>query len=260
MACYDIQQRTYNGQKLNYPCGKCADCRTKRQSGWAYRLGKEAEISNSAFFITMTYDDHHVPHTPNLLLTLCKRDLQLFFKRLRKKQKGKIVYYAAGEYGSETHRPHYHIIMFNLESIDYLEEAWGKGFIHIGSVTDASCYYTLKYLDKVDTVGKHRMDDRVKEFQLMSKGIGKSYLTDAMIKYHKADLTERCFITVPGGFKIALPRYYKKKIYTEEEMKLIGMHYQVLELQKDLETISRETAQKMEKQRRFDRRKQPTSI
>ena len=51
--------------------------------------------------------------------TLRKRDYQLFMKRLRKAfPNDKIRFYAAGEYGPKTLRPHYHAILFGLHLDD----------------------------------------------------------------------------------------------------------------------------------------------
>ena len=52
------------------PCGKCPDCVKKRTSQWSFRLRKQAEVSTSAYFITLTYDTEHVPITPNGFMTL----------------------------------------------------------------------------------------------------------------------------------------------------------------------------------------------
>ena len=182
---------------------------------------KEAEVSTSALFITLTYDDENIKLTKNKFMTLNKQDIQLFMKRLRKHNKQKLVYYAAGEYGSKTQRPHYHIIIFNAEA-ETIQKAWTIGNIHFGQVTEASVGYSLKYITKGVTVPKHARDDREPEFQLMSKGIGKNYLTPQMEKWHKKDLTNRFYINLKDGKKIAMPRYYKDKLYTKLQKQIIG--------------------------------------
>lgn len=65
---------------------------------------------------------------------------------------------------------------------------------------------------------KHSRDDREPEFPLMSKRMGENYLTPQMINYHKADIG-RLYATKEGGHRIALPRYYRNKIYTDQEQK-----------------------------------------
>lgn len=108
-------------------------------------------------------------------MTLCKRDLQLFFKRLRKRTHEKIKYYAVGEYGTDNWRPHYHAIIFNARE-DIILAAWNDGGrtigkVHFGSVTGASVGYTLKYMMKPCRIPMHARDDRVKEFAIMSKDL-----------------------------------------------------------------------------------------
>jgi len=107
-------------------------------------------------------------------MSLCKRDFQLFIKRLRKSTNGsdrtQIKYYAVGEYGGHTKRPHFHAIMFNTD-ITLLQNAWQKGQLHYGSVSEASVGYTLKYMFKKGQIPAHKNDDRVPEFALMSKDL-----------------------------------------------------------------------------------------
>lgn len=91
------------------------------------------------------------------------------------------------------------------------------GTIHYGEVSEASVGYTLKYINKPKRIPLHRNDDRQPEFALMSKGLGANYLTPAAEKYHTADIFNRMCMTLKDGKKIAMPRYYKDKIYTESQ-------------------------------------------
>lgn len=215
------------GENLVLPCGRCPDCLGRRVSGWSYRLLLTERFCKSSHFVTLTYDNEHVPKSSRKFLTLCKRDVQLYFKRLRKRvsvldPEAKIKYYAAGEYGSLNWRPHYHLILFNADKLS-IEKAWcdeqGRpiGTVDIGTVTGASVGYTLKYITKPKRVPCHRNDDRLPEFALMSKGLGVEYVTDQMKAYHKADLFNRMFVTTADGKKVSMPRYYKDKIYTKGE-------------------------------------------
>lgn len=220
--------------RIPVPCGKCPQCIARRISGWSFRLLQEEKNSTSAQFITLTYDTKHVPITRNGFMSLCKRDVQLFFKRLRKAQDSyyldkpqlqneSIKYYAVGEYGGKTLRPHYHIIMFNAR-IELIQDAWQNGNVHYGQVTGASVGYTMKYISKPGRIPQHRNDDRIPEFSLMSKGLGQAYLSDNMIRWHHDDINNRMYCNIEGGKKIAMPRYYKQKIYTETERKAAGYH------------------------------------
>lgn len=202
----------------------------RRVSGWSFRLMKEGERSESALFVTLTYDTQYVPISPHGYMTLKKSDLQKFFKRLRKLSDARIKYYAVGEYGSTRYRPHYHIILFNAD-IEQVERAWALdnkkiGDIHCGQVSEASIGYTLKYVSKPKRIPLHQRDDRLPEFSLMSKKMGDNYLNEKMIKWHKNDLTNRMYVPIKDGKKIAMPRYYKEKIYTMEEKKSIFLTMQ----------------------------------
>lgn len=153
------------------PCGKCEACRSRQVSSWSFRLMQEAKNSVNAHFITLTYDTKHVPITASGYMSLCKRDVQLFFKRLRKAHKQSFIkYYAVGEYGSKTRRPHYHAIIYNVD-ISLIQNAWQNGQVHYGLLTPASCGYTLKYMFKKGCVPAHKKDDRLSEFALMSKAL-----------------------------------------------------------------------------------------
>lgn len=160
------------------PCGKCPPCVKRRVSGWSFRLMKEGEVSSLSLFVTLTYDTNYVPITEKGFMTLDKTDIQKFLKRLRKKanQNERIKYYCAGEYGTDRHRPHYHLILFNAKHQDIID-AWvhpetkkAIGTIYFGNVQEASIGYTLKYISKPRIIPIHRNDDRQPEFALMSKG------------------------------------------------------------------------------------------
>jgi hypothetical protein len=210
--CVSPWTKEINGQKIPLPCGKCFECKARRVSSWSFRLMKEAERSSSALFITLTYNNQNLPRTPNGFKNLCKEDLIAYMKKLRKLNKNKLKYYTCGEYGTKTKRPHYHQILFNADP-DTIAKAWKFGDVHIGKVEHASVGYTLKYISKTSVIPMHSKDDRLKEFSNMSKRMGDNYLTDAMIKWHKKDLVNRVYCNLTDGKKIALPRYYKDKMY-----------------------------------------------
>lgn len=184
--------------------------------------------ASSAHFITLTYNTKNVPITENGFKTLRKRDLQLFFKRLRKLHGSgsDIKYYGVGEYGTKRLRPHYHVILFNSDPQSVLTAWTIKGVqigdVHFGEVTGASIGYTLEYITEGSWRPKHRNDDRRPQFAVMSKGLGLCYLTPKMIAWHHADQDNRMYCNLEDGKKIGMPRYYKNKIYDEETRKRIG--------------------------------------
>lgn len=169
---YTVKDRMTN-RSIPVPCGKCPKCLSRRTSGWSFRLMQHEKTAQTAYFITLTYDTKNVNISKNGFMSLCKRDVQLFFKRLRKShEKGTVIkYFAVGEYGGKTQRPHYHIILFNAD-VNKIQTAWNLGSVHYGEVSEASVGYTLKYMMKKSKIPMHRNDDRVKEFSLMSKGLG----------------------------------------------------------------------------------------
>lgn len=216
----------FEGVKV--PCGKCPNCRKRRVSGWSFRLMYELKNWDMAHFITLTYATDHVPITAKGFMSLCKRDVQLFFKRLRKAhgRNHRLRYYTCGEYGGTTFRPHYHALVFNV-NIELIQPAWGLGNVHYGHVESASIGYTLKYMNKPGKIPLHANDDRAPEFALMSKRLGANYLSDAIRNYHRADLANRMYLTTLDGVKLAMPRYYKLKLYDEYDRFIIGQSQSV---------------------------------
>jgi hypothetical protein len=244
-----------NGVWQLVPCLKCLPCKARRVSAWSFRLMQEMKRSTSAHFITLKYNDTNLPISKNGYHTLSKKDLQLFFKRLRKHNNKRVEaihfrYFAAGEYGGKIGRPHYHIILFNARPqevakawtvnrviyraawkksgrtfgencrVKEVRDAYAIGHVHYGSekgVTEAACGYTLKYCLKPKQDWKLYDDDSETEFLCMSKHLGENYITPAMVAYHRADLNNRMYCNLKDGKKIAMPRYYKDKIYTQKE-------------------------------------------
>lgn len=205
------------------PCGKCPQCKRRRVDNWVFRLLQEEKRATSAYFVTLTYATQTVPISDNGFMTLRKSDVQNYMKRLRKRCLGaNIKYYAAGEYGSKRKRPHYHIIVFNCPSDFDLREAWSLdgspiGEVHIGTCTGDSIAYCMKYIDKSTWKSGHSRDDRVPEFSLMSKGLGECFLTDEVRRYYKEDLS-RMFVVYKGGYRKSMPRYYRKKLYDDQDL------------------------------------------
>lgn len=153
------------------PCGRCLGCRIDYSRTWANRMILELQDNPKAIFVTLTYNNQFVPHADNGRMTLCVRDVQLFFKRLRKAFTGtRIRYYLAGEYGPKNLRPHYHAIIYGLDISSFddlrcighnalsqayytskrLESIWSNGFIMLSPVSYKTCAYVARY-----TLKKH---------------------------------------------------------------------------------------------------------
>lgn len=213
---------TKNSGEQLVPCGKCPKCLARRASGWSFRLMQEEKHSYSAHFVTYTYANENLIRTERNYRTLFPRHLELYWKQYRKSNPlHGIRYFACGEYGDKNMRPHYHAILFNGVEGEIIRH-WPHGSVFIGTVTGASVGYCLKYMQKPKKIPQHRNDDRLPEFQRFSKGLGKSYLTEAIRKWHTADLENRMYCNTEDGKKIAMPRYFKNKIYTEEERSHVG--------------------------------------
>lgn len=231
---FDMRHKI-TGEWMRLPCGKCENCVKRRASEWSFRLMQEEKKCTSAYFITLTYDTKHCNITRRGYMGLCKRDVQLFYKRLRKcNPESRIKYYTVGEYGGKTNRPHYHAILFNA-ALPTIQKAWQLGSVHYGTVSGASIGYCLKYMSKKGKIPMHKNDDRLKEFALMSKGLGACYLTDKVIRWHKADLENRMYVNIEGGKKASMARYYKDRLYTEEERKRVAFFQQIAMVAKEEE-------------------------
>lgn len=225
-----------NGQPV--PCGRCVVCYKRRAAGWMFRISKQHLLSETAYFITLTYDEKNVPLVADAdgvaLRSLNRKHVVDYCKRLRIAHaragyNAPIKYYFVGEYGKSTVRPHYHAIIFNARP-DLIDAAWTlsighskhdrvkAGNVHIDDVTPASICYVTKYLQKGRVVPQFDGDPRVREFANISKGLGINYLTQAMVTYHRNDLS-RSYVTLEGGIKWAMPRYYREKIYDEDMRK-----------------------------------------
>lgn len=248
-------RKKISGDSVPVPCGKCPKCTARRASAWSFRLMQENKVSETAHFVTLTYNTEHVPITRKGFMSLDKKDVQKFFKRLRKIQNEKfpdfpsIKYYAAGEYGTKTLRPHYHIILFNCADVVLIEKAWRIddipiGDLHVGNVEEASIGYTLKYISKPKQIPMHHNDDRQPEFALMSKGLGANYVNAQTKKWHQKDLFNRMYVNTNDGKKITMPRYYKDRIYTDEQRK--GIAYVYLENKPDIVLTPEQTKELIE--------------
>lgn len=112
-----LKHPTKKETHIDAPCGKCIYCLNSQRNDWTFRLWQESRHSQNSNFLTLTYDKESLRYGAKGP-TLYKKDVQDFIKRLRKNNlkqwKEKIIYYAVGEYGDETERPHYHLIIFNV--------------------------------------------------------------------------------------------------------------------------------------------------
>lgn len=132
------------------PCGNCLGCREAKAKAWALRCRLELQEHPKAAFTTLTYSNEKLPPT------LQKRHLQLFLKRLRfkfsegRKTSRTVRFFACGEYGERTKRPHYHAILFSASTADAeaIQKAWTYGHAHTVTATPAAINYVAGYTAK----------------------------------------------------------------------------------------------------------------
>ena len=243
---------------VRIPCGQCIGCRMDYAREWTSRLMCELQDyeENECWFVTLTYSPEALAGkeyvsdngkvvksfvTPAVdkdgvvidqLWTLSKKDIQNFMKRLRRKLKDqKIRFYCCGEYGGETYRCHYHLILFGCRLPDgdltlykqsklgylyynsrLLSDVWPFGFVVLGRVTPESCGYTARYMLK-----KQKGEDRnvyydvnlEPPFTLCSRkpGLGFNYY-----QLHYKD-SDRDFFVLPterGNYTFPPPRYFDR--------------------------------------------------
>ena len=213
---------------ISVPCGQCIGCRLERSRQWAVRCVHEASLYENNCFLTLTYDDAHLPSDLSLNLV----HFQNFMKRLRKRYGKGIRFFHCGEYGENFGRPHYHAIIFNFDlpdrvlwsqrdgvnlySSDILRSLWPYGFSSVGDVTFESAAYVARYVIKKVT-GANADDHysfvdeltgqvftRCPEYTTMSRrpGIGKGWIDKFLPDVFPGD-----FVVI-NGVKCRPPRFY----------------------------------------------------
>lgn len=161
-----------------FGCGQCIGCRINKARMWQLRILMESSVTADNCFVTLSYEDENLQFTDSGLPDLIPQDLTKYFKRLRKNSGKKLRYFAVGEYGKQTQRPHYHIAIFGLSELDLpvIDSSWGMGFTHIGELNENTANYISGYVTKGWTFKKcTALETRHPEFMRCSKhngGIG----------------------------------------------------------------------------------------
>lgn len=223
MSCKKPFLIKHKGIIYKIPCGWCMQCRIDRRNAWADRLLFEC-IGKRNTFLTMTYDDEHLPKNESL----SKKDARHYLERLRIHLKRKYNFrdwkhYLVGEYGDSFGRPHYHAILTNIDSYkfaDDLDEKWGMGHIKAEPAHNGAITYVLKYIEKQQHSDQAKIlyDDNGIErpFQMISKGIGKQYMLD-----HMDEMTELGGYYYKGTIR-PLCTYYKNLLRIGEKANNLG--------------------------------------
>lgn len=225
-----------------YPCGRCYPCLKVRRRTVTHRIMLESLSHKDNCFITLTYDDKHLPKGGSL----APEEIRDWLKRFRKSvEPRRIRYFCVGEYGDETWRPHYHAAIFGYPKCVYglsrysrerkeccphcdkVRDTWGRGNVYVGSLEAKSAQYIAGYVSKKMT----RFDDpRLQEwmratgnnlhpeFARMSlkPGLGADYMHEIASTLLEYDLDER-LPDVPtslqhGRKSLPLGRYLRGKL------------------------------------------------
>lgn len=213
-------------------------CRFNRRRMWTHRIMLEANEKEDNCFVTLTYADEHLPRTFNGKETLEPKHLQDWLKRFRATINPiKIRYFAVGEYGDRTFRPHYHLALFGwpecrhgfsrytkrrqscCASCDTILDSWGLGQIAVGSLEASSAQYVAGYVTKKMTFSDDpRLEGRNPEFARMSlrPGIGTFFMHDVASEMLKFNL-DQTQADVPSALRhgsrtLPLGRHLRRKL------------------------------------------------
>lgn len=231
-------------------CGRCDGCLLDRSRQWAIRCDNERQMHDQNSFLTLTYSPENLIYGGNQYGTLVPDHLMLFWKRLRKRIRKRIRYFACGEYGDKFSRPHYHACLFgfdfpdktwdntkngnNYYHSDMLDDIWGHGRCVIGDVTFESAAYVARYI-----LGKkfgkdaqrYKQEGIEPEFVRMSRrpGIGSEWLDK-----FQSDVYPHDYMVIRNGIKVKPPKYYNQKY-----LKSHPLDYEDIQERRKIEAIPR---------------------
>ena len=231
---------------IQVPCGKCLECRIQQVRTWSDRCVLEAKNSPYNYFVTLTYDDDHLPYKKSLNPDHLTQFINLLRKHFKRKLKfeGKIRFFASGEYGTGGDRimnPHYHLILFNCPIPDLSDEFWleqdglltkhlrpqckcdgvkhsmliydlwqRRGMISVEPFDyDAASYVTQYVTKKIHQDYSKQFEELhiVPEFLRMSNGIGRNAFDDNNFIHDNGKMV----IAKSGlAHKSSVPRYFDK--------------------------------------------------
>jgi len=198
------------------PCGYCLGCKQDYSKDWATRCYLEAKkYGQNNAFLTLTYDDQHLPESQEEN----KRIMQKFLKRLRKRYGAGIRVAYCGEYGSHTGRIHAHALIMNISITDKkawnqtltyspeINRIWGNGNVLIGNVTYESAAYVARYVLKKANGPKD-------EFFITSRkpGLGFDYYTKKGEIFGNGGI----YVYTDKGKRLSIPKYFKRKLAQED--------------------------------------------
>lgn len=224
---YPELKAKYGDMYVEIPCGKCDACVEQKTKSWAIRCCLEAGQYSDNCFLTLTYSPKCVPFVK-------KQDIFKFIKALRNKYGAGIRYYGVFEYGTQSDRPHFHIILFNFFPQDSeivapgpfggyyykskeLQSLWKFGFVSVGDLSFNSCAYVARYCNK--KIKDNGVIHKIPEFSFMSRrpGIGENYFRD---HYESLVATDKIYAPIEGRYSFSSFRYFDKLIEKIDPFKL----------------------------------------
>ena len=211
-------------------CTRCIECRKQKARNWSVRLQEEIRNDQSGKFVTLSFSNEKLNEIHNKLKTnatgyqldneIATYAIRHFLELWRKHHKKSVKHWLTTELGqTNTERIHIHGIIFTDESAE-ISKIWKYGNVFIGKTcNEKTINYIVKYL--------HKGDQQHKEYipkLHTSAGIGANYIkrTDSNLNKYKTDQTKETY-TTRQGIKLALPIYYRNKIYSEEERELLWL-------------------------------------
>lgn len=210
-------------------CGKCMECKKQKARNWQVRLQEDLRKNKNAKFVTWTFSDHELQKLDNEIKDvsgyerdneICRLAIRRYTERWRKKYGKTLRHWMVTELGgNSTERVHMHGLVWTDE-VEDVKNIWKYGNVWIGKYVSAKTVnYIVKYVNKVDA--KHKeYNSRI----FTSKGIGGNYMErkDVERNEYKKNETINTYKT-REGVEIALPIYYRNKIYSDEEKELMWL-------------------------------------
>lgn len=214
-----------------FGCGQCLPCRINRRRLWMWRQYLESLCHDECCFVTLTYSEDTSPYGGNLRPS----HLRNFIKRLRfhvaaLPESETLRYFAVGEYGDESGRPHYHLSLFGVGYAhrEIIQRCWLYGFTLTAEFNETTAQYVAGYVTKKLTVaGDKRLGGRNPEFARMSNRPGLGAVAMSVIATSlRSDVGIAEIINsgdVPfqlklGKKSIPLGRYLREKLRDEMEI------------------------------------------
>lgn len=255
---YITPRDSVTGKKIPFvkTCGKCYVCLQSSRAAQVIRMKKESTLSKSCFFLTLKYSDEnliywnfsrierraelnrvksfgkHKPYDCYGKFILEPRHATMFFEGMQKKIKKyspNLLFRMVlnGEYGTYTHRPHFHVIVFSPLSFlltdfkQLVESVWKFGLVQCSQVSDRRIAYVSKHSMKEDRGNElqQKVSPIFRRQSTYRGGIGRDLVTDETML---ANYYQGSNYTYNGKFKVNIPRYVKKKLhpdtYSEDEL------------------------------------------